>query len=246
MPAQTESSIGKAYGKRSFSNTHWSVVLSVNHCNSEVARAALGQICRTYWYPLYAYVRRSGCSVEDAEDLTQMFFERLLENNSIGAVSPERGKFRSFLLASLKNFLINEWQKARAQKRGGPHKLVSLEGTFEARYFREPADLMTPEELYHRRWALTILENVMSGLREEYAEAGQVEQFDALKPAIAGGAIPYEAVARQFNASQGAIRVWVHRLRKRYREALRSEVAQTVESPREIEGELRFLFSAIE
>ena len=220
--------------------------MSVNHSDPEVARAALSQICRTYWYPLYTYVRRNGCSVEDAEDLTQTFFERLLENNSIATVSPERGKFRSFLLASLKNFLINEWEKARAQKRGGRQKLVSLEETFEARYFREPADLLTPERLYHRRWALTGLENVMSGLRQEYAEAGQVEQFDALKPSLAGGAIPYEAVARQFHASQGAIRVWVHRLRKRYREALRSEVAQTLESPGEIDGELRFLFSAIE
>lgn len=246
MPPPDQTTMAAGPNKPAFTATHWSVVLAANDSDPEIAHEALTRLCRSYWYPLYIYVRRAGSSTQDAEDLTQAFFERLLEKKLIGKVCREKGKFRSFLLASLKNFLVNEWEKTRTRKRGGAHPHFSLEENREERYFREPADSVSPEKLYHRRWALTLLEKVVSILKSEYARAGQAEQFDAMKEALSGGAVHYPEMAARFSTSEGALRVWVHRLRKRYREILREEVAQTVETEGEVEEELRFLLSALE
>jgi RNA polymerase sigma-70 factor (ECF subfamily) len=244
MPAPGDST--DAPDKMAFTGTHWSVVLAAKDSNPEVAHAALSELCRVYWYPLYAYVRRGGGTVEDAEDITQAFFAHLLEKNALRQVAPEKGLFRSFLLASLRNFQIKEWEKSRAQKRGGTRPPLSLEANLEDRYSHEPADLQSPEKLFHRGWALTLLEQVMTELAAEYTTAGQIEIFEALKPALAGGQLAYDTLATRFNASEGAVRVWVHRLRKRYREVLKSQVGRTVDTDAEVEEELRFLFSALE
>jgi RNA polymerase sigma-70 factor (ECF subfamily) len=223
------------------------VVLTAGHGSSPQAGRALEELCRAYWYPLYAYVRRRGHSPHEAEDLTQEFFARLLAKNYLADVDREKGKFRSFLLASLKHFLANEWDRARAAKRGGGQPHLSLDvQTAETRYRSEPADDLTPEKLLERQWALALLDQVLARLRAEFAADGQEKQFDELKVWLTEGkgATSYAAVAATLGTTEGAAKVAVHRLRRRYRELLREEISHTVATPAEIDEEIRHLFAA--
>jgi RNA polymerase sigma factor (sigma-70 family) len=231
-----------------FVTTHWSQVLLAADSDSPNSAEALEQLCHSYWYPLYAYVRRQGRSAEDAQDLTQEFFARLLERKVVRLADPERGRFRTFLLSSLKNFLINEWEKARAAKRGGGGVAFSLdEQDADGRYLTEPIDGLTPERIYEKRWAVTLLAIVLERLRQEYLAHDKELLFDALKPYVCGDTITegYEEVAGRLGMSAGAVRVAMHRLRDTYRELLRAEVARTVDSPVDIDEELRHLVAAL-
>lgn len=227
-----------------FATTHWSVVLAAGDPASPRSAAALETLCRAYWYPLYAYVRRSGHSPQDAEDLTQQFFCRLLEKNSLGRATRERGRFRSFLLTSLKNFLANEYHRGARLKRGGGQGMLSLDSTAaEDRYLADPMDTATPEVLYEQRWALTSLENALARLREEYAASGRGPLFDLLKSCAWGerNAASYAELATQLDLTEEAVKKAVQRLRLRYRAELRAEIAQTVSTVAEIEEELQHL-----
>jgi RNA polymerase sigma-70 factor (ECF subfamily) len=231
-----------------FATTHWSVILAATRSETTRARAALARLCQTYWYPLYAYIRRRGYEEHDAQDLTQEFFARLLEHKWLAQADRERGRFRTFLLAAMGHFLANEWDKARTQKRGGGVEMVPLQlDSAETRYGKEPADPMTPEQCYDRRWALALLEEVLNGLRQEHAAAGTEELFDALKPCLVGDrqAQPYAALGARLGMTEGAVKVAVHRLRQRYRQLLREEIAHTVASPDEVNEEMRYLFSVL-
>ena len=234
-------------GDASFAPTQWSVVLQAGQVGSAQSEAALARLCQAYWFPLYSYVRRIGHSAEDAQDLTQEFFPRLLEKNYIGAAESEKGKFRSFLLVALKRFLANEWDRANSQKRGGGQRLISLDlEETETRYRAEPADLMTPEVVFQRRWVVTLLGRVLERLENELAADGKGKLFAALKVFLIGehGDISYAEVAGRVQMTEGALRVTVHRLRQRYRELLRAEIASTVASPDQVDDEIRSLFAA--
>jgi RNA polymerase sigma factor (sigma-70 family) len=214
-----------------FATTHWSVVLAAGQTESPQAGTALEQLCRVYWYPLYAYVRRQGNTPQDAEDLTQEFFARFLESQALRAVSPERGRFRSLLLASLNHFLTNEWKRAGTLKRGGGLSFLSLDqAAAEDRYRLEPVNDLTPENIFERRWALTLLDQVLTRLRNECATDGKAELFDQLRGFLSNTSDPgsYAEVAAQIGTSEPAARQAVRRLRQRYRELMRAEIAQTV------------------
>lgn len=234
-------------GEVQFHTTRWSLVLTAGRDTPARAQKALAELCQTYWYALYAYVRRRGYAPQDAEDLTQAFFARLLEKHSIAQACRERGKFRSFLLASISHFLSDEWDKARAQKRGGK-KVISLDAlSAESRYATEDAGQATPEKVFERQWALHLLGEVLRRLEAEHAAAGKTEQFAHLRFCLTGerSSIPYAQLARQLQQSEGAVKVAVHRLRQRYRDILRDEIAQTVSSTDEVEEELRSLWKAL-
>ena len=212
------------------------------------AQEALETLCRTYWYPLYVYVRRQGQSPHDAQDLTQEFFARLLEKKYLRLADPDRGKFRAFLLKSLKHFLVNEWEKARTQKRGGGEYVIPLDAEIaESRYAAEPALALTLDEVYEKRWAVTLLEAVLVGLHESYAASGRLSVFETLKVFIWGDqtTLSYAEVAPQLGLTEGAVKVAVHRLRSRYRELLREEIAKTVATPGEVDEELRHLIAVL-
>jgi RNA polymerase sigma-70 factor (ECF subfamily) len=231
-----------------FVTTHWSVVLAAGQGDTTHARDALAHLCKTYWYPLYAYARRRGCSPPDAQDLTQEFFARLLEGNWVAEADRQRGRFRSFLLSAMKHFMANQWNKAQAQKRGGGQPILSLDEDFaEHRYRLEPAEKATPESLFERGWALTLLEGVLARLEEEYRRAGKQAWMEAMRPALTTdrGAIGYAGMAQTLGITETAARVAVHRLRQRYREFIRAEVAGTVASPEEVEAEMRHLFQVL-
>jgi RNA polymerase sigma-70 factor (ECF subfamily) len=231
-----------------FVTTHWSLVLAARRNDSTAASAALASLCRSYWYPLYAFVRRRGYAVEDAQDLTQEFFARLLEHRWLGQADPKRGRFRTFLLSALSHFLNNEWDKARAQKRGGAVQLVPLQlEAAETRYSQEPADPVTPEQAYERRWAITLLDQVLQRLQEECDAAGKGELFHALKPSLVGDrdCQPYNKLAAEQRLSEGAVKIAVHRLRRRFRKLLRDEVANTVANSGEVDAELRHLVAVL-
>jgi RNA polymerase sigma factor (sigma-70 family) len=231
-----------------FVTTRWSVVISAQGRNSPAAEEALEQLCRAYWYPLYAYVRRAGHPAADAEDLTQAFFALLLEKEWLGVAARERGRFRSFLLGALKHFLANEWDKARAWKRGGQVRWVSLDAPVgEDRLQHEPVAQGSPDLEFDRRWALTLLGEVLTRLEQEYARAGKGKLFGQLKSSLGGDReeVNYAQLAGELKMSEGAVRVAVHRLRQRYRELLREEIAQTVATTSEVEDELRQLFQAL-
>ncbi len=230
-----------------FATTHWTLVLHAGQSDSTRAQEALAQLCQTYWYPLYAYVRRRGLSPEDAEDLTQGFFARLLELNSLAAVRREKGKFRSFLLASLNHFLSDQWDRARAQKRGHGRVVPIEAADAESRYALEPAHTVTPEKLFEKQWAMTLLDSVVRRLQSEYDQAGKGPLFLALRFAIVGDKsdVPYTQLAAQTGLSEEALRVTVHRLRQRYRQLLRDEIARTVATPAEVDAELRHLFKVL-
>ena len=230
-----------------FVTTHWSVVLAAGRSDTPRAQAALEKLCRAYWYPLYAYVRRRGHSVEDAQDLTQEFFARLLEHNRVGAARPEKGHFRSFLLAGMNRFLSDEWDKARAQKRGGGKvTFINLEDA-ETKLGGLAAETLSPEKAFERRWAITLLEQVYERLAEEYRREGKAKWFEALRGSLArgGGGARYAELAVGLGMSEGAVKVAVHRLRHRYREVLRETIADTVSSPEEVEDELRYLLRTL-
>ncbi len=230
-----------------FATTHWTIVLQAGRSDGTRAREALAQLCQTYWFPLYAYVRRRGYSVEDAQDLTQGFFARLLELESLADVRREKGKVRSFLLASLNHYLSDEWDRATAQKRGKDQVVSFDTASAETRFAREPADNSTPEKLFERQWAMALLENVVQRLQSEYESSGKGGLFMALRFSIMGekSAVPYTQLAKQLNLSEEALRVTVHRLRQRYRQMLRDQIAQTVATPAEVEEEIRHLFQAL-
>ena len=234
-------------GSPVFETTHWSVVLAAGNKDNPQAAEAMEKLCRTYWYPLYAFVRRKGYSVEEAEDLTQEFFGRLLRRDFPTGIQPEGGKFRSYLLAALKNLMANEWQSRQTQKRGGGQATFSLdELDAESRYQLEPADPSTPEALYERRWASILLEEVTRQLRSEYTAQGKAELFDFLKAYLTGAEplLPYADLAQRLGMTEAAVKMAVHRLRKRFGQLLRREIAQTVNGPEEVEGEIRHLISA--
>ena len=231
-----------------FVTTHWSVVLTAGQSDTLRARDALARLCQTYWHPLYAYVRRLGNSPHDAQDLTQEFFARLLEKNYLADADESRGRIRSFLLAALKHFLANEWDKARAQKRGGGQVPIPIDiAVAETSWSFEPADTTTAEKIFERRWALTLLDRVLRRLREEFVRDGKEKLFEQLKTTLteASRTVAYAEIARRLDTTEGAVKVAVHRLRQRYREVLRAEIADTVASPAEVEDELRNLFAAL-
>ena len=249
IPASPEESpSGGGGGRARFATTRWTMVLAAGRSSSPEATKALEELCRAYWYPLYAYARRRGCAKEDAEDLTQAFFARLLEKDFLRAASREKGRFRTFMLVACQRFMANEWDRARALKRGGGQTILSLNlATAERRYHDEPADPLSADKIFERRWALTLIEKTMSRLRTEYAAAGKAADFAQLKTFLTAdsGEIPYAQLAAELGQNEGALRVAVHRLRKRFRELFRQEVAQTVSDPGEIEAELRHLLGAL-
>jgi RNA polymerase sigma factor (sigma-70 family) len=231
-----------------FVTTRWSIVLAAGRSDTARSRDALSKLCQTYWYPLYAYVRGRGNSQEDAQDLTQEFFARLLEKNWIGSADREKGRFRSFLLTAMKRFLADEWDKARAQKRGGGLPLLSLQfDTAETRLSREPADEVTPEQSFERRWVLTLLDEVLKRLRTEYEQEGNAELFVELNPCLVADrtSMPYAELAKKLALSESAVKSAAHRLRQRYRKLLRDEIAETVATPGEVDEELQHLFAVL-
>lgn len=231
-----------------FAATRWTMVLSARAHDSPEAGAALEALCRAYWQPLYAFARRQGRQPSDAQDLTQEFFARLLAKNYLRTVAPEKGRFRSFLLVAFKRFLANERERDLAQKRGGGLTFLALDAPAAERLYRsEPADEASADKLYDRRWALTLLEQTMTRLREEFAAAGKTRVFDQLKflltaPKAEAG---YAGLARQLGLTPGAVRVAAHRLRRRYREIFREEIAHTVADAGEIDGEIRALLAVL-
>jgi DNA-directed RNA polymerase specialized sigma24 family protein len=231
-----------------FATTRWSLVLEAGAELTPRGRAALATLCELYWYPLYSYLRRRGKTAEDAQDLTQGFFARLLEKQTLQVADRARGRFRSFLLASLDHYVSNERDHAQAQKRGGSTPPISLDlAMAEDCYIREPADPWTPEKIFDRNWALALLGRVLSRLRRELHDDGKGPLFDALQGYLSGDEAPasYQQVGKSLNMTDGALRVVVHRLRRRYRTLLYDEIAQTVGTPEEIDLELHYLIDAI-
>ncbi len=212
------------------------------------SQEALARLCEVYWYPVYAFVRRSGFDADAAQDLTQEFFTRVIEKDYLSSVTPSRGRFRSFLLSAVKHFLSNQRDRARAAKRGGGQSPLPLESaTAEGRYRLEPADPTSPDIVFERKWATTVLERAFGHLEAEQMEAGKGDAFALLKGALTGDRdISYADIATRLGTTEGAVKVSVHRLRRRFGEILRQEIAETVETPGEIDDELRYLFAALE
>ncbi|MCC7013102.1 MAG: sigma-70 family RNA polymerase sigma factor [Planctomycetes bacterium] len=235
-------------GDTPFLTTRWSVVVEAGRVGSPTSRAALSELCEVYWYPLYAYVRRRGYSTEDASDLTQAFFARLLEKNVVGVADPARGRFRAFLLGSLKNFLANEWDKLHAQKRGGGSRPLSLDFEIaDEKFRREPTTKLTPEMEYERNWALAVLERALARLQGEYSKRGKAALFERLRSALvsAEDSDSRLAMAKDLGMTEGAVKVALHRMRGAFRESLRTEIAETVGSDRDLDDELRALIEAL-
>ncbi|MBX3745555.1 MAG: sigma-70 family RNA polymerase sigma factor [Verrucomicrobiae bacterium] len=227
-----------------FCTTHWSVVLKAGDPQAPDALACLTHLCQTYWYPLYGCVRRHGYSPADAQDLTQAFFAKLLDKDRIALADPSRGRFRTFLLRSLENFLRTQHRDRNARKRGGGQQFVSLDaGTAEERYAEDPAGTATPAEVFERDWAATLIEQVLDQLRREFATSGRLELFDALEPHLWGDELstPHAQIAAPLGMTVVAVRVTLHRLRQRLHDLLRQTVAATLENPAEIDDELRHL-----
>jgi RNA polymerase sigma-70 factor (ECF subfamily) len=231
-----------------FQTTHWSLVAAARDGSSPQARQALAELCEIYWYPLYAFIRRSGHGMEEARDLTQEFFARLLEKDYLAGVDREKGKFRSYLLAACKHFLANERDKVLALKRGGGCSIHSFDShDAEKRFGKEPSHQSTPERLYERRWALMLLQNALDQLRAEFHQAGKDNVFERLKGLLTGEKREerYADAATAIGISESSVKVSVHRLRRRYGEILREQISRTLRNPGEIDGEIRDLFSAL-
>jgi RNA polymerase sigma factor (sigma-70 family) len=230
----------------SFATTRWSLIVAAQQGAETQARAALADLCRLYWYPLYAYIRRRGHDASSAEDLTQAFLTHLLEKHGLATVSPERGRFRSFLLTSCQHFLSHERERAKALKRGGG-RIVSLDlSNATGRYDQEPNHEETPERLFERRWALTLLEQALQQVRREYETPGKGRLFEALKGQLSGtGTQPYATLAQELGLSESAIKTAVHRLRKRYGDVLREQIRETVATEAEVDEEIQALFEAL-
>lgn len=243
-PMQTPSSSDA----KGFAVTHWTVVMTAARGNQgSNAAEAMTELCRTYWYPLYAFLRRHGHDTHRAEDLTQAFFAKLLGRDFLANIDPQKGKFRAFLLASLKHFLSDERDRASAQKRGGGKPIISLDCLdAESRYCLEPAHDLTPEKMYEKQWALSVLELVLSRLQDESAAAGKSALFEALQATLTDGqASRYADIAGELGMTEAAIKTAAFRLRRRYRELLNELIAQTVADPAEIEDEIRYLMSCL-
>ena len=223
-------------------------MLRAGTTDSASAAPALEQLCRTYWYPLYAFVRRKGHSPHDAQDLTQAFFARLLEKNYVAQADRERGRFRTFLLAALTHFLADEWDKARRLKRGGGREVISFDAaSAEERYRLEPIDQLDAAKLYERRWVTTVFDQVLARLEKEFHDSGKGGLFDQLKGSLLAEepALSYAAVGAQLSLTESAVKQAVHRMRRRYGELFREEIAQTVAGPGEVEEELKHLFAVL-
>jgi RNA polymerase sigma factor (sigma-70 family) len=230
-----------------FATTHWTVVLAAGKRHTPQSDHALEELCRTYWFPIYAYVRRRGHNKEDAEDLTQAFFAKLLEKNFLANLDSEKGKFRAFLLASLKHFLANEWDKAHAQKRGGDAAHLSLDWqTADTKFQVAATNEPSPDKVFDREWALALLAKVIERLQTECEADGKIKLFGQLKIFLTAGkgALPHTNAARNLNMDETAVRVAVHRLRKRYRILLREEISQTLTDAADVDEEMRALFGA--
>ena len=233
---------------RIFATTHWSVVLAAGQADGAPAQDALETLCRAYWYPIYVYVRRKGYGPDEAQDLTQEFFAQLIAKKHVRLADREKGKFRTFLLAMLDYFLAREWNRAHRQKRGGQFTFISLDQqTPEERYRLEPADNETPEKKFLRQWALTVLKQAMNALQSECEASGKGLLFTEAKSLLSGerDRAAYAEIGQRLGMSEGAARVAVHRLRQRYGELLRQEVAQTVADEAEVDGELRYLIQVL-
>lgn len=231
-----------------FSATRWTLVLSAARGpQTPRAAAAMAELCGMYWYPLYAFIRRRGYDATEAEDLTQEFFARLLDKHYLAGVAPEKGKFRSFLLAAVKHFLANEYDRVQAQKRGGGRKVIALDALrADSRYGLEPTDEATPEKLFERGWALTVLSEVLARLATEMAAEGKTRLFEGLRGFLTGGdEVSYAEAGARLGMTAGAAKVAVHRLRRRYRQLLRDQIAETVADPAEIDDEIRYLISCV-
>ncbi len=246
---RANSSMGGDRGDRQFSATRWSVVVVAGRRSSPDSRRALESLCEAYWYPLYAYVRRRVTDVNDAHDLTQAFFAELLAKNYFGSATAERGRFRAFLLTALKHFLSKEWDKAKTQKRGGGKTPIPLDfESADSHYRLEPASGLTAEQIYDREWAVALLGRILKRLEEEAVQAGKSQQFTELKPFLIGehSGATYAQVAPQLGMTESAAKMAAHRLRRRYRELLREEIAETVSGPDEVEAEISNLFATLQ
>jgi RNA polymerase sigma-70 factor (ECF subfamily) len=242
-----DSNAGSSAAGDIFATTHWTVVLAAGQRHTPQAGRALEELCRTYWFPLYAYVRRRGHSREDAEDLTQAFFAQLLARNFLATLDGNRGKFRAFLLAALKHFLANEWDKSQAQKRGSGATHLSLDWqTADTQFQVADAQKLSPDQAFDREWALILLAKVVERLEAECETEGRANQFKQLKAFLTAdkGSLSYSEAASALNMEETAVRVAVHRLRKRYRQLLQEEISQTLSGPADLDEELRALFSA--
>lgn len=238
---------GTAHGI--FVTTHWSLVLSAQGKDGTRSTEALEALCKAYWYPLYAYARWAGHSPADAEDLTQGFFARLLEKDFLKSAAQEKGRFRTFLLVALKRFMANEWDRTHAKKRGGFSQFVAIDPEFaESRYAADPATGVDPERVFDRHWARTVLDRTLDQLREEYVSTGRAELFEHLAGSLAkdATALPYNEIAARLRLTEAAVKMAVHRLRRRYRELLLAEISQTVANPSDAQQELQELFRAFE
>jgi len=241
-------SSGKPQPEAAFTTTHWSVVLNAAEAESPQAHAALSQLCEVYWYPLYVYIRRQGYNPVDSQDLTQEFFSRLLGRNYLRTIDREKGKFRSFLLAAMEHFLAKHWRDAHRLKRGGGQKIISLDETnAEGRYLIEPAIEATAEQMYERRWALTLIDLALKQLRSEFAAAKKLALFETLEPFLGGDRpdLTYSQAGAKLDMTEGAVKVAMHRLRARYGELVREEIAKTVSTPEEVDQELKYLIEVL-
>ncbi len=244
---ETESTAAPRASQAWFVTTHWSVVLSAQDKASARSGQALEALCRTYWYPLYAYVRRVGKAPADAEDLTQGFFARLLEKDYLRSVAPEKGRFRTFLLTALKRYMANEWDREHAAKRGGFAPVAPIDQMVaESRFALEPAHNVPPDVLFDRQWAMTLLERTMARLQEEYEASGRAALFEHLRGSLTKeeSSLPYAQIGVRLQLTEAAVKMAIHRLRARYREILLREIGDTVSSPEQLEEELRQLFSS--
>jgi RNA polymerase sigma factor (sigma-70 family) len=246
-PSTTDDSLPKHQSGRAFPTTQWSVVLGASATNTAIATVALEHLCSRYWQPIYVFVRWRGSSPHEAEDLTQTFFAFLLEKETLKKVDQEKGKFRTFLLAALTNFLHNQWDIRQALKRGGRRQIISLNDTAEIAFNKEPLDHRSPDKIFERQWATTLVENVLARLKKEYVEGGKEILFVRLEPELTSESNTklYSAWAEELGLSANALQVALHRLRRRFGELLRSEIAHTVSSPEEVHDEIRHLFAAI-
>jgi RNA polymerase sigma factor (sigma-70 family) len=231
-----------------FRTTHWSVVLTAGDQASPLAAAAMAQLCQTYWLPIYAFIRKRGSSPEQAQDLTQEFFAGFLEKNYVSRAARDRGRFRSFLMASVENFLCNEHDHAAAQKRGGGAQVISIEGDrAEQWYLAEPVDECDPARVFEQRWASTLLSIVLNRLRGEFTTSRSMKLFENLQPHLWGDAesVPYPQLAERLQMSLSNVKISAHRARQRYRELLREEIAHTVATPSEVDEEIRYLMRVV-
>ena len=236
-------------GQRQFATTHWSLVDAAkpDKASQSCVRNAMEQLCRTYWYPLYAFVRSGGYSAADAQDLTQAFFARIIETGGFASADRERGRFRSYLLGAMKHFLANEWHKSQTQKRGGKVQIIEWDANdLEARYAGASKESDNPEHLFDREWALETIAGALKTLRDEMEKAGKSEQFDALKGSLTGeDEASREEIAEKLNMSEGAVKVAVHRLRQRYRKLLQDVIAETVSNEEDLDDEMRYLVAVL-